>query len=76
MGASISSVIAQIVMEDLEETTLKKLDFHIPFFYRYVDDCITCVPKNKTNKILTKFNSYHKLLQFTLEIEENKKIIF
>ena len=73
MGASISSVIAQIVMEDLEETTLKKLDFHIPFFYRYVDDCITCVPKNKTNEILTKFNSYHKLLQFTLESEENKK---
>ena len=76
MGASISSVIAQLVMEDLEETILKNLNFHIPFFFRYVDDCITAVPINKTQAILDKFNSYHNKLQFTIETEKQNKIAF
>lgn len=76
MGSSISSVIAQLVLEDLEETVIEKLNFSIPFFFRYVDDCITAVPNNHTQTILNKFNEYHKKLQFTLEVEDNKKINF
>ena len=76
MGASISSVIAQLVLEDLEENILNNLGFHIPFFYRYVDDCITAVPNNKTADILNSFNSYHNKLQFTIEIENLNKINF
>ncbi|XP_060523582.1 uncharacterized protein LOC132700362 [Cylas formicarius] len=76
MGVSISSAIAQIVLEDLEESVLSNALFDIPFFYRYVDDCITAIPKNKQHEILQLFNSYHQKLQFTIEIESQSKINF
>jgi hypothetical protein len=76
MGASISSIIAQLVMENLEETVLSKINFHVPFFFRYVDDCITAIPKDKTDDILKHFNNFHKNLQFTMEIEKNNTINF
>lgn len=76
MGASISSVIAQLVLEDLENTIIPKLNYEIPFFYRYVDDCITLVPRDKTNYILELFNSYNSKLQFTIEIEDNNTLNF
>jgi hypothetical protein len=76
MGASISSVIAQLVLEDLEETIIPQLNFNLPFFYRYVDDCILAIPRDKADYILKKFNSYHPKLQFTIEIEENNQINF
>lgn len=76
MGSSISSVIAQLVMEDLEETVIQNLNIKLPFFYRYVDDCITAVPKDKQNYLLDSFNNYHKNLHFTIEIEQNNKINF
>ena len=76
MGALISSVVSQIVMEDLEETVLDRVSFYIPFFYRYVDDSITAVPKDKVNFILEHFNKYHKKIQFTIEIEEHNSINF
>lgn len=76
MGASISSVVAQLVLEDLEETILAKMNFDIPLFYRYVDDCILAVPKTEANNVLNQFNSYHKKLQFTIEMAEGEKINF
>lgn len=76
MGASISSVAAQMVMEHLESKVLSDIDFEIPFFYRYVDDCLTAIPKEKIRYIEEKFNAYNKHIQFTSEIENDKKINF
>lgn len=76
MGSPISSTIAQLVMEHLEETTINNLDFDITFFKRYVDDCLTSVPENKINEILTAFNDFHPSLQFTIETEKNNEINF
>jgi hypothetical protein len=76
MGASISSVVAQLVLEDLEETVISQLNFNLPFFYRYVDDCILAIPRDKKDFILNIFNSYHQKLQFTIELEQNKTIHF
>lgn len=53
MGSSISSIIAQIDMEDLEESVIEKLPFNLPFFFRYVDDCITAVPRNRVDVVST-----------------------
>lgn len=76
MGSPISSTIAQLVMEYLEEKVLENLNFNIPFFKRFVDDCLVAVPNNKTQEILQAFNNFHKKLQFTSEIEINNKINF
>ncbi|XP_030751385.1 uncharacterized protein LOC115878915 [Sitophilus oryzae] len=76
MGASISSVVAQIVMEDLEESVLEKLDIRIPFFFRYVDNCLTAIPTDYMDRILDKFNEYNSNIKFTIEVEVESKINF
>ena len=34
-------------MDDLENEALAKLDFSPIIYFRYVDDILTCIPKNK-----------------------------
>ncbi|XP_043467539.1 protein dopey homolog PFC0245c-like [Leptopilina heterotoma] len=76
MGSSISGLFADIVMEDLETICLSKLSFKPLFFYRYVDDIITCIPADKINEIVDKFNGYDERLQFTFEMLNNNSINF
>ncbi|XP_015115626.1 uncharacterized protein LOC107040185 [Diachasma alloeum] len=76
MGSPLSPIIAEIVLQDLENFCMKRLDFPVYFYTRYVDDVLAFVPKDKINSILCCFNSYHKRLQFTLEREENCRINF
>lgn len=54
---------------------MKLFPIKLPFFKRYVDEIITCVPENKINT-LPIFNSYHEKIQFTAEIEEDNRISF
>lgn len=76
MGSPLSGVIADLVMEKLENDVLKKLDFRYIFYFRYVDDIIICIHKNNVNKLLNTFNGYNENLQFTIEIENNGQISF
>ena len=76
MGSAISSLLADIVMEDLEIECINKLDYAPLFYYRYVDDVILAIPQNKIDYTLNIFNSYHKKLQFTIELEEDDQINF
>lgn len=69
-------MIAQLVLEEVEETVLSRLSFTPTFFKRYVDDCILAIPYEKIDEVLSKFNSYHPKIQFTLEKEENNNINF
>jgi hypothetical protein len=52
------------------------LDFRPPFFFRYVDDIITAVTKSQVQSVLTRFNSFHERIQFTLETETYNAIPF
>ena len=78
-GTPISSVIYpilfEIVMEDWEEFVLEKLDFELPFYFRYVDDTILFVPLHKIQILIDSFNSFHPRMQFTYEREINHRII-
>lgn len=76
MGSPASPVFADLVLEILEETVIKKLGFKLPFFYRYVDDILTAIPMDKTNEMMATFNNYNKHLQFTIEEESDGKISF
>jgi len=38
MGSPLSPVIADIVMQELENTVLRSINFPIPIYYKYVDD--------------------------------------
>ena len=76
MGSPVSSVFADIVLEGLESSCLQRLDFKPTFFYRYVDDIVTCIPASKLYSMLNIFNSFHPRLQFTYEIENNNSTSF
>ena len=55
---------------------LKKLDFQVLLHYRYVNDTILIIPKNKIQHTISSFNSYHPRLQFTHKIDKNSSIKF
>ena len=59
MGSAISSLLADMVMNDLEVACLKKLNFKPSFYQREVYDVILCVPEDKVEHVLKMFNSYH-----------------
>jgi len=76
MGSPLSPILADIVMEDLEVQCLKKLDFKMHTYYRYVDDIFLVIPKTKLDSLLNIFNEYHPRLKFTCELENNNSLSF
>ena len=80
MGSPISGLFADMVMNELEIECLNKLKVQhnvIPLLYaRYVDDSLMIVDKNKIDTVLEIFNSYHKSLNFTHELQNHNSINF
>ncbi|XP_064475812.1 uncharacterized protein LOC135389709 [Ornithodoros turicata] len=76
MGSPISTTIANLVMEFVEDKALKDAGQFITFYRRYVDDTFVIIKKNFTNTFFDKLNSIHPNIQFTCEEEKEKKIAF
>jgi len=76
MGSPISPIIADIVLQDLENKALEKLKFTPCFYLRYVDDIVLTLPSLEYNHTLNIFNSFHPRLQFTMETEINGVLNF
>lgn len=70
MGSPIPSVTVELVLEEISYT--KKCV--IPFYFRYVDNCIAAVPKDRCNCTLGVFNSLHPKINFAIEIRTEKSI--
>ncbi|KAJ8977068.1 hypothetical protein NQ317_017230 [Molorchus minor] len=70
MGSPVSPILAQYVMDDLIEDCLNKLNFHVPFLKKYVDDLILSIPQNGKDQLMLVFNNYDPTLQFTIEEED------
>jgi len=68
MGSPLSPIISDLVIRDLEERALEKLDFPPSFYFRYVDDIAMTIPVDSVERTLNTFNSLHPRLQFTAEI--------
>ena len=76
MGSPVSVVVAEIVMQNIEEQALATYSETLPLWLRYVDDTITAVHKNKMDEFHEHLNKQNTSIQFTKEIEENGKIPF
>ncbi|XP_029672401.1 uncharacterized protein LOC115241033 [Formica exsecta] len=76
MGSPLSPIIADIVLQDLEEKALSTLTFIYYRYYRYVDDIAMTAPYYLMDHTLNVFNSLHQFTQFTLEIADNDKLNF
>ena len=76
MGSPVSVVVAEIVMQSIEEQALATYSETLPLWLRYVDDTITAVHENKIDEFHEHLNEQNTNIQFTKEIEGNGKIPF
>jgi hypothetical protein len=80
MGAPTSSILPELYLQYLENSKIFNLllDYNIKGYFRYVDDILTVHNESTTNidELLDRFNNLSPKLNFTLEKEVNRKIIF
>ena len=76
MGSPVSIVVAEIVMQNIEEQALSTYTKTLPLWLRYVDDTFTAVHKDEIDTFHKHVKRQNPHIQFTKEIEENGKIRF
>ena len=76
MGSPVSVVVAEIVMQNIEELALATYKLTLPLWLRYVDDTFTAVHIDEIDDFHEHLNGQNADIQFTKEIEENGKIPF
>ena len=76
MGSPLSPIIADIVLQDIENKARYKLGKTITLFHRYVDDIFLIASRDSIDLIMQTFNSFHERIKFTFEIEKDRKLSF
>ncbi len=76
MGSPVSAVIANLVMEDVEQRALASAPVRLSFWKRFVDDIISAVSRNDIDILLQHLNSIEPSIQFTVEREMNGDLAF
>ena len=76
MGSPVSVVVAEIVMQNIEEQALATYSETLPLWLLYVDDTISAVHENRIGEFYEHLNEQNTNIQFTKEIDENGKIPF
>ena len=76
MGYSLGSVLAGIIMVELENSIVPKLYSHLRFWKRYVNDTLTITKEGSISHVLHQLNSFNLNIQFTFEIESSRRIPF
>lgn len=71
MGSSLASILVECVIEEIVRLTLSILHFIPDFWFIYVDDHLTSIPKHLIAHVLAILNSYHPDIQFTVEIQDD-----
>ena len=76
MGSPVSVVVANLVMEDIEERALST--FHPPthFWKCYFDDTCAALPLDQILPFLDHLNSIEPCVQFTVEEESDGRLAF
>ena len=77
-GNPLAPILADLLMQKIEEK-LNKFSANKPTMWlRYVDDvfCIFTIPKEKILQFHIRINGWHPNLQFAVEFESNKSIAF
>ena len=76
MGSPVSVVVANLVMEDVEQEALST--FHTPpwFWRRYVDDTCTALPSDLVDSFHNHPNSIDPCIQFTMEKKSDRQLPF
>ena len=75
MGSLVSAVIANLVMEDIEQRALRTAPVSPSFWKRFVDDVMSAVPQNEIVVLLQHLNSIEHSIQFTVERKTDVKLL-
>ena len=76
MGSPVLVVVANLVMEDIEERTLSTFHFPSRFWKRYVDDTCTALHPDLIEPFHSHLNSIELCVQFTVEKESDGRLAF
>ena len=76
MGSPISAILANLVMEHIEERALATAPHPPKWWYRYVDDSHACIHKQFIEEFHAHLNSIDPHVQFTYEVEQEGAISF
>ena len=60
------AVIANLVMEDVEQRALASVPVSLSFWKRFIDDVISAVSRNEIDILLQHLNSIEPSIQFTV----------
>ena len=77
MGNPVSPILANLVLHVIESNILDNQQFRYIRFMRYVDDCLVIYKERATlDTLFDVFNSYHRNIKFTLELEKDDVLNF
>ena len=78
MGASCGPVLANIILTELEKRVVHRLfdDDLIKFYMRYVDDTLVLIKRRDIEYVLSRLNSFHPNLRFTVDRFEDNNVHF
>ena len=76
MGSPVSSVIADIFMENLEMKAFQGYGTVPRVWKRFVDDVLAVVRKAEVERFLDHLNNTHPNILFTMELEQNRSLPF
>lgn len=76
MGLSLAGTLADILLTQLFDHSIRKLKYSPSFLKKFVDDIISTAPANQVDTTNEIFNMFNGRLKFTNEIEKEKRINF
>ena len=76
MGSPVSPVVANLCMEEVEESAISNSSAPPKIWKRYVDDKICIIGKDDVSAFHDTLNSIDTNILFTIETECNRKISF
>ncbi|XP_078367676.1 uncharacterized protein LOC144651609 [Oculina patagonica] len=76
MGSPVSPVVANLCMEEIEETAINSTPVPPKIWKRYVDDSFCVIKKNAVASFHDSLNSIDPHISFTIEHESNGQLSF
>ena len=76
MGSPVSAILANLVMEHVEEKALSSAPNPPKWWFRYLDDSHVCVKREHVDEFHSHLNSINTHIKFTIEIESEGSIAF
>ena len=68
MGCPVSAILANLVMEHVEEKELSSAPNPPKWWFRYVDDSHVCIKREHVEEFHARLNSINPHIKFTIEI--------